>query len=68
MDGDTSLDKIMVVLENIEEQNLKDDPSVQKWIASITHPDFKLIQSMTSLFLDNIQETTSSSNILKVLR
>jgi len=65
---ETNLDQIMIVLENIEAQNLSQEPSIKNWLSNITHPDFKLIDSMINLFLDNILDLTLSKNILKVLR
>jgi len=65
---ETNIDQIIVVLENIEVQNLAEDPSIISWLNNITHPDFKLIDSMINLFLDNIMDLNLSKNILKVLR
>ena len=58
----------MIVLENIEAQNLSEDPNIIKWLTNITHPDFKLVESMVNLFLDNILDLLLSKNILKVIR
>ena len=65
---ETNIDQIIVVLENIEVQNLAEDPSIISWLNNITHPDFKLIDSMINLFLDNIMDLNLSKNILNVLR
>ena len=67
-DGDDmSLDKIAIVLENIESQNLKDDENVMNWLKQITSPEFKLIESFINLFLDSIQDHQLVATILKVL-
>jgi len=65
---ETNLEQIMQVLENIETQNLAEDVEIKKWLSNITHPDFKLVDSLINLFLDNILDLTLSKNLLRVLR
>ena len=62
-----SLEKIVIALENIEAQNLKDDESIQKWLYNITSPEFKLIDSFINLFLDSINDQELVGTIFKVL-
>ena len=64
---DMSLDKIVIALENIESQNLKDDASIQDWLKQITSPEFKLIEGFINLFLDSIQDQVLANTIFKVL-
>jgi hypothetical protein len=73
MDGgsemeDTNIDQIITVLENIEKQNLNDDPQIKDWLNQITNPEFQLVDSLINLFLDNISDLQTTGNILKVLR
>jgi len=65
---ETNLEQIIKVLENIETQNLAEDVEIIKWLSNITHPDFKLVDSLINLFLDNILDLTLSKNLLRVLR
>ena len=62
-----SLDKIIIALENIESQNLRDDESIQNWLSQITSPEFKLIEGFINLFLDSMNDTELSNTIFKVL-
>lgn len=65
---DTNLEQIITVLENMEIQNMSDDPQIQGWLEQITMPEFQLIDSLINLFLDNLTDLKTTSNILKVLR
>lgn len=65
---DTSLETIVTVLENIERENLSHNQDIQNWLENITQPDFQLIDSMITLFLDNISDLETTATILKVLR
>jgi hypothetical protein len=55
-------------LENIERDNLSKDEQIIKWLNDVTHPDFQLIDSLITLFMDNITDLETTGNILKVLR
>jgi hypothetical protein len=68
LDGDDiSLDKIVIALENIESQNLKDDEGIQNWLRQITSPEFKLIEGFINLILDGINDHVLVNTIFKVL-
>jgi hypothetical protein len=64
----TNLETIITVLENIERENLSKDEQIIKWLNDVTHPDFQLIDSLITLFMDNITDLETTGNILKVLR
>lgn len=64
---DLSLDKIVIALENIESQNLKDDEGIQNWLSQITSPEFKLIEGFINLFSESIKDYELSNTIFKVL-
>ena len=65
---DNNLEQIITVLENMESQNLSEDVKIQEWLEQITDPEFQLIDSMINLFLDNIEDKETTTNIFKVLR
>jgi hypothetical protein len=52
----------------MESQNLSEDVKIQEWLEQITDPEFQLIDSMINLFLDNIEDKETTTNIFKVLR
>jgi len=60
------LDKIVVALENIERENLNDSPEVIEWIKQITDPEFKLIDSLISVFLTDTGNHELIQTIFKV--
>jgi hypothetical protein len=66
-DEELSLDKIVIALENIESQNLKDDEGIQNWLAQITSPEFKLIEGFINLFTESLNDYKLSNTIFKVL-
>lgn len=63
---DCNLDQIVLVLENIERQNLKDDPSTMEWIDNITDPEFKLIESLIDMLISDLKNRTNVTTILKI--
>jgi hypothetical protein len=62
-----SLDKIVIALENIESQNLKDDEGIKNWLSQITSPEFKLIEGFINLFTESLNDHQLSNTIFKVL-
>jgi hypothetical protein len=65
---DTNLEQIITVLENMESQNMSDDVQIQDWLEQITDPEFQLVDSLINLFMDSMDDTQTTTNILKVLR
>jgi hypothetical protein len=65
---ETKIEQISLVLDEIEEQNLKDDPGISSWLGEIAKPEFKLIDSLINLFLDKLLDLKLTNDILKVLR
>lgn len=71
MDGpieETNLETIIQALENIELNNLSKDERIQEWLDNITNEEFQLVDSLINLFMDNIRDTKTTNNIMKVLR
>jgi len=66
-DDDLSLDKIVIALENIESQNLRDDEGIQDWLRQITSPEFKLIEGFINLFVESLSDHELANTIFKVL-
>ena len=65
---ETNLETIITVLENIELQDMSKDEQIVKWLENITHPEFQLVDSLINLFTDNLSDSETTKNILKVLR
>ena len=63
-----NLETIINVLENIELNNLSQNPDIIAWAENITKPEFQLVDSLIKLFLDNVNDVKNTNNILKVLR
>ncbi len=63
-----NLETIINVLENIELNNMSQDPEIKAWAENITKPEFQLVDSLIKLFLDNVNDVKNTNNILKVLR
>jgi len=53
-------------LENIERQNLKDDPDTMNWIDHITDPEFKLIESLVDMLISDLKNHSQVTTILKI--
>ncbi len=66
--SETNIDQIITVLENMESQNMSEDTQIQDWLEQITDPEFQLVDSLITLFLDNMDDHKVTSNIFKVLR
>jgi len=70
-DSDTNqpecnLEQIIIALENIERQNLKDDPDTMNWIDHITDPEFKLIESLVDMLISDLKSHSQVTTILKI--
>ena len=65
---DTNLEEIIGVLERIEEGNMSHDEKIISWLENITNVEFQLVDSLINLFLDNVKDIRTTTNILKVLR
>jgi hypothetical protein len=70
-DSDTNqpecnLEQIIIALENIERQNLKDDPDTMNWIDHITDPEFKLIESLVDMLISDLKNHSQVTTILKI--
>lgn len=63
----TDIESIVTALENIERQDLKDDPNTIEWINKITDPEFKLIDSLIEIMITDINNHKQTSTILKIL-
>ena len=61
-----NLDQIVIALENIERQNLKDDPDTMNWIDHITDPEFKLIESLVDMLISDLKNHSQVTTILKI--
>jgi hypothetical protein len=65
---ESNLEQIVSVLTNIERENLYKNPQIQDWILQITKPEFQLVDSLISLFMNSLNDLKTSRDILKVLR
>lgn len=65
---DTKLSEIIEALENIERNNLSDDPQIRAWLKYITNKDFRLVESLISVVNDNLSNNKLISDVFKVLR
>jgi hypothetical protein len=61
-----NLDQIVIALENIERQNLKDDPDTMEWIDRITDPEFNLIESLIEMLILDLKNHSLVTTILKI--
>jgi hypothetical protein len=64
----TRLSEIIDALENIERNNLSDDPQIRAWLKHITNVDFRLVESLINVINENISNNKLITDILKVLR
>jgi hypothetical protein len=60
------VEQIVTALENIESQDLKDNPETIDWINKITDPEFKFIESLVDLILADINDHKQIQTILKI--
>jgi hypothetical protein len=65
---DTKLSEIIDALENIERNNLSDDPQIRAWLKQITNSEFQLVESLIKVINDDISNNKLISDVLKVLR
>jgi hypothetical protein len=65
---DTKLSEIINALENIEKENLSDDPQIRAWLKHITNSEFKLVESLIDVINDNLSNNKLITDVFKVLR
>ena len=52
---ETKLTQIIEALLNIEKNNLSDDPSIREWLKQITNAEFKLVDSLINVIVNNLK-------------
>ena len=65
---DTKLSEIIEALENIERENLSDDPQIRAWLKHITNAEFRLVESLIAVINDNLSNNKLITDVFKVLR
>ena len=65
---ESDFNDLLSKLEVIERNNTQIDDTLNTWLNNITSPDYKLINSFTTLLAKNISDETLPKSILKVIR
>ena len=65
---DAEIDEIRNVLENIEKENMEDDPEIIEWLKDITKEENQLIEPFLNMFIDDIKNAELTDCVVKVIR
>ena len=60
------IEKIVIALENIERDNLKDNVEIVEWINKMIDPDFKFVDSLVDLIDNDLNNHKLIQTVLKI--